>query len=439
MTEDGIMPAGTPGDAPPRPDDPALTYREARELARADDAGVRRRLAARADIAPEILYYLADDKDATVRRAIAVNPAAPRQADLLLVRDPDDAVRLDLARKIGRLAPDLPANGQDQLYKLTVEALGILARDSLVRVRAVIAEELKAVDSIPADIVIRLAHDVEIAVAGPVLEFSPLLGDDVLLEIINSDRVRGALSAISRRSGLAASVSDAIVATDDEHAIASLLSNPSAQIREETLDELISRAPGRDSWHRPLVQRPNLAPWAVGRIARVVSHSLLTTLARTQGLTEAQTRALADRVAARLSDDDGGAGTDGLDLDEASPEAPEPADPAQTEARSMLENGVIDLGRLRALIAAGDQSTLSCLLGMMAEIDTITVKRILRSGNAKGVMALAWRAGLDAEIGLLLQAEAAGIEAEALIHPDKDSGFPLSESDLDWRLQLFLE
>ena len=48
-------------------------YEDAKRLARSDDVNARRKLALRADMRPEILYFLAEDKDAQVRRAIAGN------------------------------------------------------------------------------------------------------------------------------------------------------------------------------------------------------------------------------------------------------------------------------------------------------------------------------------------------------------------------------
>jgi hypothetical protein len=74
-----------------------LTYGEAKELARDKTEDVRRDLASRADVEPEILYFLTTDPSAEVRRRIAANKATPVQADLLLARDTDQEVRGDLA------------------------------------------------------------------------------------------------------------------------------------------------------------------------------------------------------------------------------------------------------------------------------------------------------------------------------------------------------
>ena len=64
--------------------DPKLSYDESKRLARDGDAAVRVHLAAREDVRPEVLYFLAEDDSAEVRGCIAANLSTPRQADLVL-------------------------------------------------------------------------------------------------------------------------------------------------------------------------------------------------------------------------------------------------------------------------------------------------------------------------------------------------------------------
>ncbi len=210
----------------------AFTYEEARDLARHDNPQVRAELAARGDMQAEILYFLTGDPSVEVRRRVAVNAASPPQADLRLAGDSDETVRGDLAGKIARLAPGLSADDQDRLRQMTYQALEMLARDQIPKVRRILAEALKDVAGAPPEVIGRLARDAEIAVAAPVLRYSPVLTDDDLLDIIGASPIPGALAAISRRPMVAWSVADAIVASDDIDAIAVLLSNESAQIRE---------------------------------------------------------------------------------------------------------------------------------------------------------------------------------------------------------------
>ena len=157
----------------------------------------------------------------------------------------------DLAAKIARVAPDLSAAEQNKARDATYEALELLAEDQITKVRKILSEALKDIANAPPDVIKTLALDTEIEVSGPVLEFSPVLTDDDLIQIIEAGPAKGGLNAISKRTQVSEGISDAIVHTDNIEAIADLLSNDSAQIREATLDDLIENAPDVGLWHAP--------------------------------------------------------------------------------------------------------------------------------------------------------------------------------------------
>ncbi len=287
-----------------------MVYDDQKRLAHDGNFEERRELALRGDVLPEILYYLASDPDTEVRRNIARNHKAPRHADVLLAKDERDEVRIDVAGKIAEITIDLAGGKQDNIYRLTMDALEILARDQLVRVRRILAETLKECPHAPVDVMERLARDREIAVAQPVLENSPVLSDDFLLGIISSDAVHGALSAIARRVALGENVADAIVHNGDAEAIAELLGNESIQIREETLDRIVDQASGEPTWHRPLVHRPNLHAEAAMRIAEIVAAPLLADLRTRTDLPDDTIESIKEIVLRRLDSDDSSAMTD---------------------------------------------------------------------------------------------------------------------------------
>src|SRR3954464_110209 len=100
-----------------------MQYDEAKRLAGSADVAVRRTLAARDDIAPEILFFLCRDEDSDVRRAVAANLHAPREADLELARGADDTVRARVGAKLGEARPvDLPALSAKK-QALTIETI----------------------------------------------------------------------------------------------------------------------------------------------------------------------------------------------------------------------------------------------------------------------------------------------------------------------------
>src|SRR5258705_5181501 len=178
-----------------------LSYEEARSVLETHKKQLEEELAARSDAEPEMLYYLAERGAPKVRRKVAANPASPAAANRFLAEDTDPEVRAELAQKIGRLLPDLLASERERVCELTLETLQRLASDQLTRVRAILAAEIKSLDCVPKEIVLALAHDVEETVSVPVLEYSPLLSDNDLLEIISTARAQSALAAVAPRRG----------------------------------------------------------------------------------------------------------------------------------------------------------------------------------------------------------------------------------------------
>ncbi|MGE5503993.1 MAG: DUF2336 domain-containing protein [Actinomycetota bacterium] len=410
-----------------------LGYEQAKDLASHKDPAVRAQLAARENLRPEILYYLAEDPNPEVRRAVAANAGSPAQANLLLASDQDEAVRADLAAKVARIAPGLSAHEQDRLRRMTFEALELLARDQLPMVRQILSEALKDVANAPPEVIRRLARDAEMAVAGPVLQFSPVLTDEDLLEIIAAGPVAGALSAISRRSQVNVRVADAIAATDDVDAIAVLLGNPSAQIREETLDRLVDRAADIEAWHRPLVQRPHLPARAASKLARFVAASLLQTLADRNDLDPEAAKAVASVVAKRLDEIEAEGGP-AQPKGNAKAVADETA--AMIRAHDMMAAGQLDETAIDTALASGDVAFTTAALSLLATMPIDSVKKIVSTQSAKGLVALCWKAELTPTFAALLQTRLLRLPAVKVLQP-KAGDYPLRPDEMQWQLEFF--
>ena len=401
-------------------DDGGVSYDDSKTLARDHDGETRRRLAARRDVRPEILYYLAADDLVEVRRVIATNISTPRQADRLLVDDVDDEVRCELARKIARLAPALGSGEKDQVYKLTVEILDTLAHDELPRVRQIVSEEIKRSDSIPRNIVEYLARDVELVVSAPVLQYSPLLNDRELLEIIESDPVQGALAVISKRQRVTPPVADAIAGRGDESAIAALLANPSAQIREETLDSLLDRAPEAPSWHKPLVERPELSLNVVRRIAKCVALALLRVLDDRNDLPEEAAAEVRQAVARRIDSEGVNGGTD-----------------AGLAAEQAFAEGRIDDEMVQASIIKGDHDFVTKALALKAGLPAEVAARVISMQGVKSITALVWKAGLGMRTAIQVQLRVAHVPPMDVLNAKDGTDYPLTEEELEWHADLF--
>lgn len=408
-----------------------LGYDEAKRLARHEDPAVRRVLAGRADLKPELLYFLAEDSEPSVRRMAAVNRALPRQADMMLATDKDDDVREGLADKIAKLAPGLTANEQDKLRRLTYEVLETLARDQTTRVRQILSETLKDVADAPPEVIRRLARDAELVVSGPVLEFSPVLSDDDLMEIIAINPVKGAISAISRRAIVNERVSDAVVASEDIEAIASLLGNPSAQIREETLDKVIEKAAEVEPWHMPLVKRPALPPRCAQKVALYVASNLLDILAERHDLPPETMAAVRAVVEKRLADpEDLGADASRDGKAKGGPGIYDFED-IEGKVAQMNREGMLDDGAVADAVKRGDRHFVRAALAELSGVPLRAVEKAFLTHKAPGIVALCWKAGLNPDRALDIQLRLGGLAPRDVMESEEAGSWPLSPEEMD--------
>lgn len=466
-----VAAAASLGDASVRPlssvPEGHLSYQEAKRYARDADPLVRSALARRTDVPPEILYFLADDPDDSVRRAIVHNHATPALAHLVLVDDSSADVRADLAERIVRLAPGLTADERDRARQTAYRVLERLVRDQLPRIRAVIAEALKDVADAPPEIIQRLARDVEETVASPILEFSPVLRDEDLLDIIDDNPSTAALSAISRRRSVGPNVVDAIAATDDSGAIAILLANDSAQIREETLDMLIDRASSHPDWHEPMVRRPQLHKEAAARLAHFVADRLIQVLIGRKDLSEETLSEVKRVVHRRLSSEDNEEDITTAapapaspplehDTDEIPMESPGPSGitlvpiaahdtrgwshglrNAYDRAYEMARNGTLTSTALSDAIKSNNTDFVIAGLAIKAQLSPLLIQIIIRSGSGHGIAAIVWKGHLDPSLSIQVQSRLGRIPPREIVMPNGELGYGISEAEMDWQLEMF--
>ncbi len=377
-------------------------------------SAARVRAASSRDGSAETLGPLLQDPDVTVRAALAVNPALPLPLARQLAHDPDERVRALLARRLASLLPTLAAPDCQRLLDQALDALHRLANDEVTRVRAAIAEIVQDMPQAPRPLILRLVADTEMSVAEPVIRLSPLLTADDLLSLLAAPPSPLTATAIARRPRLSREVADAIAETGDPNAILALLRNPSAAIREATLDGLAEGAAHHVAWHRPLVHRPELSDRAARALAQFVSTQLLAELAQRGGLElelvqDLQTR-LAQHLAQRHQDPVGGS----------------PMDPAN--AVRITEERLLDCAR------HGDARTCTALLAAAAKVPTAVVDRAAMLRSTKGLVSLVWKAGLSMRPAPQLQMLLARLPPDAVLLPLDGDAFPLSADEMRWQI-----
>lgn len=388
------------------------------------DVSVRVRLGTNPETSPAILNVLAGDPDVTVRASVALNSAAPSNADRRLAADGDERVRMLLARKVLALLPGLSQSDQLRRSEQTVELLFTLVQDEAVRIRVMIGELLATLPGVPRHVILALAHDAAIPVGEPVLRLSPLLADSDLLALLQDPPHDAAFRAIAGRANLPGDVADMIAASADSDAIRTLLSNPSAAIREHTLDALIARAHGEPDWHGPLVSRPSLPPRAAYALSEIVTGDWLKMLAERQDLSPTLKSELKQRLWARLA---GEHPVDSTIGDEAMMHA----------AKRLHLYGQLNEAAVHDAVSAGDVRRVSALLAVAAGVPLAVVDRAASMRSAKALVSLVWRAGFSMQLGVPVQTLLGRLSPTAVL--DKPSpGFPMGIEEMGWQLDLLV-
>jgi uncharacterized protein (DUF2336 family) len=141
-----------------------------------------------------------------------------------LMNDPSAETRAETANRVATLYSRDMLNETE--LALAEKIIRAMAADVEVKVRESLSKQLQESPTLPHDVALTLARDVD-SVALPVLEFSEALTDEDLIEIVhNSDASKQ--MAIARRPAVSTDVSDALVDTGDEQVVVTLVENDSA-------------------------------------------------------------------------------------------------------------------------------------------------------------------------------------------------------------------
>lgn len=153
--------------------------------------------------------------------------------------------------------------------RLAADILRLMARDAEVRVRQSLAIQLKESPTLPHDLAMHLAQDVD-TVALPILQFSHALTDADLIKIVRSREIVKQL-AITRRASVSSTVSEAIVETGTPEVVVSLVSNEGADISEDSLQAIVDAFGDEAIVQGSLANRKNLPVTVAERLVTMVS------------------------------------------------------------------------------------------------------------------------------------------------------------------------
>jgi uncharacterized protein (DUF2336 family) len=188
-----------------------------------------------------------------------------------LLGDSTPDARIDITNKLSANYTDSKMSPTEVV--VAEQIFRLLMRDMEVRVRSCLASNIKENDTIPKDIVLTLARDVE-EVSLPVLEYSQVLDDSDLIEIIQSTKEISRHMAVSKRKEVSGRVTESLLDTGNDKVAMELANNVGAYISEDGLQKIIDSFGDNEKLLETVSKRPQLPVAAVEKLMNVVSASL---------------------------------------------------------------------------------------------------------------------------------------------------------------------
>ncbi|MCA9223941.1 MAG: DUF2336 domain-containing protein, partial [Planctomycetales bacterium] len=188
-----------------------------------------------------------------------------------LANDPSTATRAGPAAKLAVEFNSGRFSASE--LKLAEQIFRIMVKDAEIRVREALSANLKNNPSVPRDIAVTLAKDVD-SVSLPILSLSDVLTTEDLVEIIRSNQSQAKMEAIAGRKTVDADVAESLAEKAGEIALAKLAGNPGADLREGALNRMVDRFPDSEKIQDPMVHRAALPVTIVERLVTRVSDHL---------------------------------------------------------------------------------------------------------------------------------------------------------------------
>lgn len=191
-----------------------------------------------------------------------------------LIKTPFDK-KIDITKKI---ADYYKRGGFDEKQmENAAKIFRTLVKDTEIEIRKTLSEAIKDQKDIPRDVVLSLANDVQ-EVSLPVLQFSDVLTDADLIEIVNNSEDSAKHLGISKRQSVSTVVVDALIDTQDDSVVGSLLQNEGARVTDTEYKKIVQDFGENEAVMGAMVERESLPVSIVESLANKISDTIYKTL-----------------------------------------------------------------------------------------------------------------------------------------------------------------
>lgn len=292
-----------------------------------------------------------------------------------LLNDPSGTTRAETAAKLAQNFDE--GDLSDKEREMAEDIFRIMVKDAEVRVREALSQNLKENPSVPHDVAVSLAKDVD-SVSLPVLKFSDVLSDADLIEIVRSQDPAKQV-AIAQRDTVSETVSSALVDTDNPEVVTSLVANEGAEISNGDLERVVEEFAEDESVKGAMVFRPKLPVTVAERLLTTVSEKMKEELAKRQEISDDMATDLIlqsrERAVIGLSSEG-----DESDLDKL--------------IRQLHENDRLTPSLILRALCMGDIDFFEAAIAMLIGISLINARTVIHDSGQLGLKAAFKRAGL---------------------------------------------
>jgi uncharacterized protein (DUF2336 family) len=280
-----------------------------------------------------------------------------------LAAEPSSERRRELLREVTNLFfSDADQGHGPAEMALFDDVLGQLAGEMEEAVRVELAQRMAVAQKAPASLIRNLAND-SIAVAEPLLSQPGALSLDDQMQVARTQGEEH-LRALSRRPGVAVSVTDLIVERGDDETLNVLLRNDAATLSRESHEAIVDRAQANPELHEAVIGRHSLPVDLLNEMYFVVEARLRDQiLERNSQVDPAELEAALAVSRKKVAMSDGAL----------------PPDYALAEAAvaALRKRGAITPQALAGMLRSKEMTRFLVALASLADVDFNTARRIL--------------------------------------------------------------
>ncbi len=291
-----------------------------------------------------------------------------------LLEDPSPESRASAAGKLsGQFSADALSSEERHIAE---DIFRLMVRDVELRVREVLAENLKESPDVPHEVAVSLARD-EDSVSLPFIEMSDVLSSDDLIQIVREQNL-AKQKAVARRAELAEEVSDVLIEEGKEDAVVTLVSNDTAHISEKGFHRAIDRFGENEHIHTPLVERERLPVTVAERLVTQVSQDLQNRLVQKHDISDSLASDIILRSREKAT----------ITLSTESTE-----DQVRALVAQMHRNGRLTASIILRAICMGDVKFFEYALAELAETSITNTRILIHDSGPLGLQGLYEKAG----------------------------------------------